>query len=150
MRELANGVFQFTFGDPEKLTPVALRRTAADYGGLQKKERTSCPIREEDFQFMTGMAGCTVSLPMKSSEKIYGFGLQLKSFIQNGKKKIIRTNADPIADTGDSHAPIPFYVSSAGYGVLADTARYAEFYCGSSAPKNKKGVNRARLKSFTG
>jgi len=43
-------------------------------------------------------------------------------------------NSDPRADLGDSHAPVPFYVSTAGYGVLVDTARYATFYCGSAAP----------------
>jgi len=58
--------------------------------------------------------------------------------MQNGKKKIIRTNADPASDSGDSHAPVPFYVSTLGYGILVDTARYASFYCGSSATKEKK------------
>ena len=33
-------------------------------------------------------------------------------------------------DTGDSHAPVPFYVTTRGYGVLVDTARYATFYGG--------------------
>lgn len=35
-------------------------------------------------------------------------------------------------DSGDSHAPVPLYVTTRGYGVLVDTARYATFYCGNN------------------
>jgi alpha-D-xyloside xylohydrolase len=56
--------------------------------------------------------------------------LQLQSFQQRGLKKKLRVNADPAMDSGDSHAPVPFYVTTAGYGVLIDTARYPTFYCG--------------------
>ena len=44
----------------------------------------------------------------------------------------MRVNADPKMDTGDSHAPVPFYVSTEGIGILVDTARYATFYLGSA------------------
>ena len=40
----------------------------------------------------------------------------------------LRVNADPVADTGDSHAPVPFYVSNRGYGIFIDTARYVNVY----------------------
>ena len=59
----------------------------------------------------------------------------MQSFIQRGLKKTLRVNADPAIDSGDSHAPVPFYVTTRGYGVLIDTARYATFYCGESRPK---------------
>lgn len=57
-------------------------------------------------------------------------GLQLKTFELTGKKLVARVNADPISDNGDSHAPVPFFVSNYGYGVYFDTARYAEFEFG--------------------
>lgn len=72
--------------------------------------------------------GILVEIPLGSTEEVYGLGLQLKSLRQTGKKKTLRVNSDPIADTGDSHAPVPFYISTAGYGVLVDTTRYASFY----------------------
>ena len=52
-------------------------------------------------------------------------------------------NADPRFDTGDSNAPVPFYVSSRGYGILVDTARYATFYCGESRDKPTIAVGAA-------
>jgi alpha-D-xyloside xylohydrolase len=66
---------------------------------------------------------------------MYGFGLQLLSFQQRGKKRTIRVNADPKGDSGDSHAPVPFYVTTRGYGILVDTFRHAQFYCGDAHPK---------------
>ncbi|HSU19666.1 MAG TPA: TIM-barrel domain-containing protein, partial [Acidobacteriaceae bacterium] len=48
---------------------------------------------------------------------------------------IIRVNADPKVDSGDSHAPVPFYVTTRGYGVLVDTLRHATFYCGDAHPR---------------
>lgn len=74
-------------------------------------------------------------LPLGSHEEIYGFGLQFFSLDHRGKKRAIRVNADPRSDTGDSHAPVPLYVSSRGYGILVDTARYATFYCGEVLPR---------------
>lgn len=57
-------------------------------------------------------------------------------------------NSDPVADTGDSHAPVPFYVSTAGYGVFVDTARYATFYCGTNTRKGASaGKKMSRRKS---
>jgi alpha-D-xyloside xylohydrolase len=44
----------------------------------------------------------------------------------------MRVNADPKMDTGDSHAPVPFYVTTEGVGILVDTARYVTFYLGSA------------------
>jgi alpha-glucosidase (family GH31 glycosyl hydrolase) len=79
--------------------------------------------------------GSVVQLPLHADEQIFGFGLQLMSFAQRGKKKVARVNADPKIDTGDSNAPVPFYVTTEGIGILVDTARYATFYLGDARPK---------------
>lgn len=79
--------------------------------------------------------GYRLLIPMDPAEQIYGLGLQLKGFNHRGRKLVMRVNADPVKYTGDSHAPVPFYVSTGKkdgkcYGVYVDTARYAEFHCG--------------------
>ena len=89
------------------------------------------PFTQTDIHFLATNRGCRLELPLQATEQIYGLGLQMKSFRQNGKKKQLRVNSDPIADTGDSHAPVPLYVSTAGYAVFVDTLRYACFYIGS-------------------
>ena len=83
--------------------------------------------------------GVTVMLPMETDEDIYGFGLQLQSFNHAGKRRYIKVNSDPVADTGEGHAPVPFYISSAGYGLYVNTFRYATFLMGTNSERGKSG-----------
>lgn len=116
---------KIVFGTPESLTPsrfcekFSYNETAIKY-----------PV--EKINFETNKRGCLIKMPLAADEQIYGLGLQLKGFSLRGRKQTMRSNADPIAFTGDSHAPVPFFVSTKGYGVYVDTARNAEFYFGSS------------------
>lgn len=126
--EIAPGVWRLRYGEPEKITPVSVRQSKMKTAGLPVVSNP--PFGPEKVKFRTDTRGCVVTLPLGEEEALYGLGLQLKSHQQNGKKKTLRVNSDPVADTGDSHAPVPFYVSTAGYGVLVDTCRYASFYLG--------------------
>jgi len=125
-----NGVYYYEFGIPEKVVPSSVHRDKLDQKRCSGFDGTA-PFVQEDIIFKKTARGCTLTLPMEDSEAVFGLGLQLKSLNQTGKKKTLRVNADPVADSGDSHAPCPFYVSTAGYAVLVDTARYASFYMGS-------------------
>ena len=130
--EILPGVWKFTLGTPEEHTPVKLRNILPNKSGFEVNNLNSqINISLEDINCRQTSRGIVVDMPLEENEDIYGFGLQLKSHCQTGKKKVIRVNSDPVSDTGDSHAPVPFYLSTAGYGVLVDTARYASFYCGS-------------------
>ena len=129
MEKIANGIYKITVGTPEEFTPVKVMKPvpAPTLGAL---DDNPCPLDEKNIRLIRGTGYVTVEIPLGDDEDIYGFGLQLKSFRQSGKKKIIRVNSDPAADLGDSHGPVPFYLSTAGYGVLVDTSRFATFYCG--------------------
>ncbi|MCG3149540.1 MAG: hypothetical protein PCFJNLEI_03003 [Verrucomicrobiae bacterium] len=128
LSEIAAGIWRVRLGEPEAITPVSVRQSVPRVAELPAVGRP--PFDWEQIEFRTAARGCVVTLPLGRDEGLYGLGLQLKSHLQTGKKKTLRTNSDPIADTGDSHAPVPFYVSTAGYGVLVDTCRYASFYLG--------------------
>ena len=128
----ANGVWQYTIGTPERVTPLGLLKLKPARQAINHLPPVDGnPLQGRPFSISTTLRGTTLSYPLQKDEQIFGFGLQLKSFNQTGKKKTLRVNSDPVSDTGDSHAPVPFYVSTAGYGLLVDTARYASFYCGS-------------------
>ena len=71
-----------------------------------------------------------IQLPLETSERIFGFGLNIRLFNMNDRRVFIRASDAPDSPLNDSHAAAPFYVSTAGYGVLVDTARYASFYTG--------------------
>ncbi len=137
-----NGVFDFCFGEPEKWTPSFVFGNKLDTGRCTPFHGPS-PIAAEEIAFRRTARGCELELPLGEDEAIFGFGLQLKSLNQVSKKKALRVNSDPIADTGDSHAPAPFYVSTGGYAVLIDTARYATFYVGSHIRNVQQGSDAA-------
>jgi alpha-D-xyloside xylohydrolase len=122
------GVWKFSFGTPEKITPTSTRHYPPATSGFDALPPvTACPVT------VTGTIsrrGCLISVPLAPNEVPFGLGLQLQSFMQRGTKKRLRVNADPKMDTGDSHAPVPFYVTTRGYGVFIDTARYITFYGG--------------------
>lgn len=131
-----HGVWHYTLGVPEKLTPVRVRHYPPASDALAKLPSVHPPLPPAAIQGKASPRGYLVSIPLAAGELVYGLGLQLQSFLQRGLKKKLRVNADPRIDSGDSHAPVPFYVTTRGYGVLIDTARYATFYCGN---KRKKG-----------
>lgn len=118
---------KFTFGTPEKRVPSL-------YCDGFRYEETEISFQQDDFTFTQTAKGCEVEFLIEPDTKIYGFGLQLYNFDHYGRKLTIRCNADAPRATGDSHAPVPFFVTNKGFGMYFDTARYAEFYCGVEKP----------------
>ncbi len=88
-------------------------------------------------------------MPLEPGELMYGFGLQMLSFQQRSKKRTVRVNADPKVDSGDTHAPVPFYVTTRGYGLLVDTFRHATYYCGEAHPRPQHAVAATELEVNT-
>jgi len=137
MEQVLPGVWKVTVGEPETLTPVTLRhRAPADAALAALPDVRECPLSAMAIQGKRTARGYVVQLPLLEDEQVYGLGLQLLSFNQRGLKKTLRVNSDPQADLGDSHAPVPFYVTTQGYGVFIDTARYATFYFGQAHPRD--------------
>lgn len=125
------GIWRARFGLPEAFTPAASRLVPPVEEALSDLSTLSSAPLAAPFGIVD-RRGTTVFLALEARENLYGFGLQMLSFNQRGKKMTLRVNADPPVDTGDSHAPVPFYLSSLGYGIFVDTARYATFCCGTA------------------
>jgi alpha-D-xyloside xylohydrolase len=133
-KQVYPGVWRATIGTPERFTPASSRLVPPQTVAFAKLPRVdAAPL--PPIEGKQTARGCLVQLPLRADEQIFGFGLQFVSFAQRGKKKVTRVNADPKVDTGDSHAPVPFYVTTKGIGILVDTARDATFYLGDARPK---------------
>jgi alpha-D-xyloside xylohydrolase len=144
MKMVAPGIWRIRFGQVEPLTPVTMRR---DTPTPRKEALAALPVGEVPFtttamRFRTSGRGCAVDLPLEKTEQIFGFGLQLRELNHTGTRQTIRTSDNPCTGFGDSHAPVPFYVSSRGYGVFVDTLRNVSFYCGNLA-RSGTGVTSA-------
>ena len=124
---------KITFGTPEKIVPSKYCK------GLNYQE-TAIKYNTDNFKFKTTARGCVLEFPLEFGEEVFGFGLQLKGFNHKSHKLQLRTNSDPAANTGDSHAPVPFFVTNKGYGMYFDTARYIEVCCGYGKNKNREPV----------
>ncbi|MDR2079159.1 MAG: DUF5110 domain-containing protein [Treponema sp.] len=127
------GVYRLSLGTAENSTPVKLFGP----GGAQElfTDSGSLPFGADAIESRATKRGFVVELPMKNDEDFYGFGLQFHTFNHAGRRRFMKVNSDPAVDTGESHAPVPFYVSTAGYGLLVDTFRYATFYLGTNGAK---------------
>lgn len=137
MEQIANGVYRLTFGTCETHTPMALLRPNSRWSEINAMPSAKENLDLGAVTYKQMASGAVFTLPFGENERIYGFGLQMKSYMQNGKKRRIRCNADPVTDTGDSHAPIPMYVSERGYAVFVDSYRQVSFYCGCAANRDK-------------
>lgn len=117
-------ISKLTLGNPEKITPITFNNKTSISADAE------LPPIAEKIEFKETARGCTIKIPMDLDEEVFGFGLQLKSMRQRGTKKHLRINADPLSDSGDSHAPVPFYATNKGYGIFVDTLRNVSFYVG--------------------
>ena len=125
------GVWKISYGQPEKYLPTDFKEAPASDALSKIADRGAEPFDLRSIQFKQMPKGAVAEWLLDESEKIYGFGLQVNTFQQRGMRRDIRNNAVTTGNVGFTHASLPFFVSSNGYGVLVNTARYATFYMGS-------------------
>jgi alpha-D-xyloside xylohydrolase len=101
-------------------------------------------------QFFGGKS--ILRFPLGPGEKLYGLGLGYQRLSQAMWAIHLRCDHYGNADNGRTHVPVPFYVSSAGYGVFIDTAAVTSFYMGSAIRLDAKNPppekNRGRDKDW--
>ncbi len=139
---VAPGIWRIHFGEPEEFTPTHFRSAAMNTAGLEQMPSSrAMPLDPAKISFHVSDRGCSLSFPMKRGESIYGLGLNTELFDltqtkdgQTGRRVFLAPTDSPENELGESHAPAPFYVSSAGYGLFVDTARFATFYTGNVFP----------------
>src|SRR5690606_12760213 len=130
MECIASGVWRHQLGAPESVTPAGLCEDRPQFDALASLPPVpGPPIGTDVIVYRASPRGFIVEIPIDDSagvEQFMGLGLQLQSLNHTGKKRTLRVNSDPVGD-GDSHAPVPLLVSTAGYAIYVDTARYVTF-----------------------
>ena len=95
------------------------------------------PFERDATRGQINASGANVRLPLEESERIYGLGLEFKGINRRGN--VYHLKVDHYGGVkGYTHAPVPFYVSSKGYGVFVSTARRPSFYVGIGNRKDSK------------
>lgn len=136
--EVAPGVWKAIIGKPEAYDLLKASGAMPNIEALAKMEKAGFPLSKADIAAKVVDGKTYLRFPLDKSEQIFGFGLNFQTVHQRGK--ILELHVDHYAgkDNGRTHAPTPFYVSSKGYGVFINAARYIKVYAGTAVRKDSK------------
>jgi len=135
--ERGPGIWKTSIGTPEDLDPLSLLGISPRREALQSLGAPPFPLDQAAITTEVSPRRTVIRLPLTADEHIYGLGLQFMRVNHRGRTRYLRVNSDPRQDTGETHAPVPLYLSSEGYGVLVNTARIVTIYCGSTLRRNE-------------
>lgn len=139
--ELAPGVWETKLGKPEGLTPLGIAGAAPKLEAIGRLGSGTLPFELDSILVEQQSDRWVLSIPLQASEKLYGTGLQFMRMNQRGRSRFLRVNSDPKQDTGETHAPVPLYISDLGYGLLVDSARIITMHLGSTVKRERSAAS---------
>lgn len=145
--EKAPGIWQLSVGKPEAYNLLTAAGSTPNMRAIRELGPTTFPLSKRDISVRVIKGKTYLRFPLDRGEQLFGFGLNFQTVHQRGK--ILQLHVDHYGnrDNGRTHAPVPFYVSSKGYGILVNSARYITVYAGagvrlaSKNPPNLKDRN---------
>ncbi|ANH82226.1 ABC transporter substrate-binding protein [Niabella ginsenosidivorans] len=135
-QQVAPGVWKGVAGQPEAYNLLKAAGSAPSIAALQKMGDQPFPFPQVAVSATVSDGKTNLRFPLQKEEQVFGLGLNFQTVHQRGK--ILQLHVDHYGgkDNGRTHAPVPFYVSSAGYGVLINAARYLTVYIGTGVRKD--------------
>lgn len=135
-QQVQPGVWKGVVGTPEAYSLLSVSGATPKAEGFGRLPQVSLPALAGQIVGHIQDGKTSLRIPLQRQEQLYGFGLNFQTVHQRGK--ILNLHVDHYGgrDNGRTHAPVPFYVSSRGYGVLINSARYLTVYAGSGARKD--------------
>ena len=132
-QEMANGVWIYSVGTKESVNLLDAAKAIPEITKLNDSKPSNFPLDKETIEIKKQNNRLYLKFPLAKDEQIYGLGLQFKTVNRRGKIYNLHVDHYGGRDNGRTHAPVPFYVSSKGYGVLINSARYITVYVGTAA-----------------
>ena len=142
--EVEPGVWRGVVGAPEAWSLLKAAGCAPQKDALGRLPKGPVPSVSARIKSVLKDNRTMLSIPLERKEQIYGFGLNFKSVKQRGKIMNLHVDHYGGKDNGRTHAPVPFYVSSEGYGLLVNSARYINVYVGSGVRKDSPDAETPR------
>lgn len=132
-KEVAPGVWKASVGQPESLTLLGAAGGKAPLrASLEAMPKAAFPLDAGEIEGRRIDWKTTLRFPLAKDEDVYGLGVDFQNMRRNGG--IFELHVDhwnsKAGITGRTHAPVPLYVSSKGFAVLFDTARYLKVSVG--------------------
>jgi len=134
--EKAPGVWQVQIGGTQKIDLLKAAGSTPRWQTLKKLDKAVFPMDKEKIDCKVIAGKTYLRFPLERGEQIFGLGLHFKTIKQRGR--ILKLQMDHYGgrDNGRTHAPVPFYVSSKGYGVFINSAEYLTVYAGTGVRKD--------------
>lgn len=130
------GVWKGVVGTPESYSLLDVAGCKPLEEGFTRLPEVTLPPLADQITVTLQDGKTYISVPLQRKEQLYGFGLNFKTVHQRGRIMNLHVDHYDGRDDGRTHAPVPFYVSSLGYGVLVNSARYLTVYAGSGSRKD--------------
>ena len=126
------GIWKISVGRQEKVTLLSELDITPQWKAIEEIGDAPLAIDPKDVKTEVVDGKTYIRFPLDKDEKIFGLGLNFKTVEQRGR--VMRLHVDHYggSDNGRTHAPIPFFVSSKGYGALINSARYIDVWVGTS------------------
>ena len=127
-----HGIWKISVGKQEKVTLLSELDITPQWKAIEEIGDAPLAIDPKDVKTEVVDGKTYIRFPLDKDEKIFGLGLNFKTVEQRGR--VMRLHVDHYggSDNGRTHAPIPFFVSSKGYGALINSARYIDVWVGTS------------------
>jgi len=95
------------------------------------------PFNKGDSYSLLTPSRASIRLPLDETENIYGLGLEFEGINRRGNVYTLKVDHYG-GIKGYTHAPVPFYISSKGYGVLINSSQRVKIHVGVSNRKDSK------------
>jgi len=134
--EVEKGVWRTEAGNPDVTNLLKVAEAIPNREAIQRLAAAGRPDFLDAIEMRTIDHRVFIRIPLERDEEIYGLGLNFKTLNQRGR--ILRLHTDHYGgrDDGRTHAPVPFYVSSRGYGLLVNSARYIDIWVGTAVRRD--------------
>ncbi|WP_270411665.1 TIM-barrel domain-containing protein [Bacteroides eggerthii] len=135
-QQVEPGVWKGVVGIPESYSLLDVSGATPLKEGFTRLPEVALPALANEIVGAVQDGKTSLRIPLQRKEQLYGFGLNFQTVHQRGK--ILNLHVDHYGgkDNGRTHAPVPFYISNLGYGVLVNSARYLTVYASNGARKD--------------
>lgn len=126
IEQINAGIWKISAGKPEIVNLLSELDITPRDEAIRKIGKAASPVAAEAIEFKIIDGKTYIRFPLEKDEKIFGLGLNFKTVEQRGRVMRLHTDHYSGRDDGRTQAPVPFFVSSKGYGALINSARYID------------------------
>jgi alpha-D-xyloside xylohydrolase len=131
-------VWKAKIGQPQQFDLLGAAGIHPQTQALQSLGEADFPLPKADCFAQLQQGKIYLRFPLEKEEQLFGLGLNFQTVNQRGRILNLHMDHYGGTDNGRTHAPVPFYVSSKGYGVLINSAEYLTVYAGTAVRTDSK------------